>query len=782
MFAAFSSQRPERLMQDSRTTVIRKARADAVRPAPSADSVEELATQLAEEMLRRWRAGERPLPEEMLDRHPLLWDHPEAAADLIYEELCLRQEFGLEIPLEQVLARFPQWQQQLAMLFDCQRVLGPRQAAPDFPTAGESLGDFLLLAELGRGAHGRVFVASQLSLGDRPVVLKVTPLEASEHLTLARLQHTHIVPLYSVQDDPERRLRALCMPYFGGATLAQVLDALRPQPPAQRTGQNLLDALDRAQAACPLAAPARGPARQGLGWATYTEAVCWIGACLAEALHYAHERGLVHLDVKPSNILLAADAQPMLLDFHLAREPIRPDEAGPPWLGGTAGYLSPEQEAALLAAQRGHNVAQPVDGRSDLYSLGLVLYEALTGDLPAADEKPLPVSRANPAVSVGLADVIGKCLATDAAERYPHMAALALDLRRHLEQLPLAGVRNRSLSERWRKWRRRQPHGPALAAMMLAVFAAAGALALGAASHFSQRLDSARAALHDAQSQLAQGQWAGAIRTLEAGLAAIRDVPGQRHLSADLNHLLQQAEQVRADAGRADAARALHQLADRARLLYGAEPCPPSWLRGVEASCHDFWDKRAPIVKHLRPNAEHSLELGARDDLLDLAILWADLQVRLTLPGEREAAQRRARVILAEAEALFGPSLVLDEENKRHGAPARSAAPPRPGTAWEHYALGRALLCAGALGQAAAETAHAAHPEPPGLWPNFYQGQCAYRQGRFADAVTAYSVCIGAAPDAAGCFFNRALAYEALGRPEQARHDYDQAARLAKEN
>jgi eukaryotic-like serine/threonine-protein kinase len=782
MFAAFSSQRPERLMQDSRTTVIRKARADAVRPAPSADSVEELATQLAEEMLRRWRAGERPLPEEMLDRHPLLWDHPEAAADLIYEELCLRQEFGLEIPLEQVLARFPQWQQQLAMLFDCQRVLGPRQAAPDFPTAGESLGDFLLLAELGRGAHGRVFVASQLSLGDRPVVLKVTPLEASEHLTLARLQHTHIVPLYSVQDDPERRLRALCMPYFGGATLAQVLDALRPQPPAQRTGQNLLDALDRAQAACPLAAPARGPARQGLGWATYTEAVCWIGACLAEALHYAHERGLVHLDVKPSNILLAADAQPMLLDFHLAREPIRPDEAGPPWLGGTAGYLSPEQEAALLAAQRGHNVAQPVDGRSDLYSLGLVLYEALTGDLPAADEKPLPVSRANPAVSVGLADVIGKCLATDAAERYPHMAALALDLRRHLEQLPLAGVRNRSLSERWRKWRRRQPHGPALAAMMLAVFAAAGALALGAASHFSQRLDSARAALHDAQSQLAQGQWAGAIRTLEAGLAAIRDVPGQRHLSADLNHLLQQAEQVRADAGRADAARALHQLADRARLLYGAEPCPPSWLRGVEASCHDFWDKRAPIVKHLRPNAEHSLELGARDDLLDLAILWADLQVRLTLPGEREAAQRRARVILAEAEALFGPSLVLDEENKRHGAPARSAAPPRPGTAWEHYALGRALLRARALDQAAAEIAHAVHLEPQGLWPNFYQGQCAYRQGRFADAVTAYSVCIGAAPDAAGCFFNRALAYEALGRPEQARHDYDQAARLAKEN
>src|SRR5436190_898787 len=212
-----------------------------------------LVSELAAEMTRRWRQGERPIAEEFLDRHPDLWHHPEAAADLIYEELCLRQEFGPALPLEEVLGRFPQWRAQLEVLIDCQRILTGEMApaARRFPAAGETLGDFLLLAELGRGAQGPVFLASQLSLGDRPVVLKLTPCDADEHLSLARLQHTHIVPLYSVQDHPARGLRTLCMPYFGGATLSQLLEAMRSVPPARRTGQTLLAALDRLRADAP---------------------------------------------------------------------------------------------------------------------------------------------------------------------------------------------------------------------------------------------------------------------------------------------------------------------------------------------------------------------------------------------------------------------------------------------------------------------------------------------------------------------------------------------------
>jgi serine/threonine protein kinase/tetratricopeptide (TPR) repeat protein len=755
-------------------------------------AVETLAAKLVGEMIHRWRQGERPLAEDLLARHPELYAHPEAAADLIYEELCLRQEYGASVPVEEVLRRFPQWRPQLEVLFDCQRLLGPRPAAPQFPAAGELLGDFLLLADLGGGAQGRVFLASQLSLADRSVVLKLTPLEAGEHLSLARLQHTHIVPLYSVQDHPARALRALCMPYFGGATLAQLLEALRPLPPARRTGQDMLDALDRKatqlqNANCKMQignlhfaiCNSPSPAWQFLAQASYVEAVCWIGACLADALHYAHERGLVHLDLKPANGLLAADGQPMVLDFHLAREPIHPDERVPPWLGGTAGYMSPEQQAAVQAVQQGLPVTRPVDGRSDIYSLGVVLYEALAGSPPVPGEKPRPLHRVNPQVSVGLWDVIRKCLVGDAGDRYPDMAALAADLRRHLADLPLAGVRNRSLAERWRKWRRRRPYGMALAGMMLAVLTAAAAVAFGALSHVRQRLEEARTALIDGGALVARGEWEGAISTLSRGRAAARGVPFQRDLADELGRQLGLAEQARTAARRTAAGRELHQLADRVRFLYGANHVPPQIIRGLAAGCRAFWENRARVVERLSNPGSPALEPVVRDDLLDLAIFWADLQVRLAPPAGKPDARRKALTVLAQAESLVGASPVLDEERRFHGAPLTPPrkAPPAQ-TAWEHYALARSLLRSGNLDRAAAETERAVRLQPQGLWPNFYRGLCAYRRGRYADAALAYSVCVGTAPQAAGCFYNRALALAALGRTKQALLDYDRALRL----
>src|SRR5262249_2760202 len=159
-----------------------------------------------------------------------------------------------------------------------------------------------------------------------------------EFLCLARLQHTHIIPLYGVHDFPARNLRALCQPYLGGATLARLLDLLRPTPAARRTGRALVEALDRAGQGLPPALPGRGP-RAALARAPYAEAVCWIGLCLAEALQHAHERGLVHL--KPSNVLLAADGQPLLLDFHLALHPVPVGESAPEGMGGTPEYMSP---------------------------------------------------------------------------------------------------------------------------------------------------------------------------------------------------------------------------------------------------------------------------------------------------------------------------------------------------------------------------------------------------------------------------------------------------------
>src|SRR5262249_45117600 len=161
-----------------------------------------------------------------------------------------------------------------------------------------------------------------------------------------------------------------------------------------------------------------------------------------EALQYAHERGLLHLDLKPSNVLLAADGTPMLLDFHLARGPVPCGAPAPPWMGGTPGYLSPEQRAAMDAVADRRPVPAAVDGRSDVYSLALVLCEMLAGRPPAPGTS---LRGLNPRVSVGLADLLDRCLAGRAADRYPDAATLAADLRRHLADEPLRGVANRDL-------------------------------------------------------------------------------------------------------------------------------------------------------------------------------------------------------------------------------------------------------------------------------------------------------------------------------------------------
>src|SRR5262249_62127123 len=170
-----------------------------------------------------------------------------------------------------MLGCFPQWSAQLEIFLGCQerREVG---APPLSPAVGESVGDFHLLAKVGQGGHGCVFLARQTSLADRPVVLKFTPLLGHEHLSLARLQHTHIMPLFSVLEYPERNLRSLCMPYFGGTTLAQLLKTLATQPLAPPTGQDLLRALDEAQAAAGVDLPSRDPARQILARASYVQA------------------------------------------------------------------------------------------------------------------------------------------------------------------------------------------------------------------------------------------------------------------------------------------------------------------------------------------------------------------------------------------------------------------------------------------------------------------------------------------------------------------------------
>jgi serine/threonine protein kinase/Flp pilus assembly protein TadD len=752
-------------------------------------------------MARRWHEGEQPLAEEYLSRHPELCGQSDAVVRLIYEEICLRQERGQETASMEVVQRFPQWREQLEDIL-C-HPFPKRLQMPRMPEVGESLGGFRLLAELGHGIRGRVFLASQPALADRPVVLKITSCDGGEHRVLARLQHTHVVPIYSVQDFLDRNLRILCMPYFGGATLSQIAERLRAKQNVdgdktfdQFSGQDLLDALDQVSPTVAPTLPARGPCRQILTQLSYTRAICWIASCLADALEYAHERGLVHLDLKPSNVLLAADGQPMLLDFHLSQQPLRPHDPPPTWLGGTPAYMSPEQKAAVLAMREGRSVKTAVDGRSDIYSLGILLDEALGGFLrePRQDTKAREAAaKTRSLLTPGLEDLIRKCLQPIPSDRYRTAAAVGADLRRYLGDLPLHGVSNRSWSERWHKWRRRRPYALSLYGLSLAFMVAAAAAGLSALNQISHRYHEAQQDLMNGQAQMGNGEWEGAIQTFTHGISRAHMIPFSHDLQQDLTNGLQLARQNKA-------AHDFHLVADRIRIRSVADSLSDRELRDLEASCQAAWDS-LPLIAQRLPDLEEKDRQKVRRDFLDLAVLGADLRVRLASAREMKQAQESALQVLEEAEATIGPSSVIQAERQTltHGLGLKSDSGTSsksdesnrsPQTSWECCARGRSFLQAGKLDVAAREFKEAVRLEPGGLWPNYYAGVCAHRLGRSKEALQAFSVCVGAASATtegreqdtksiqAQILFNRALAYSGAGGDREALEDYNRALEL----
>jgi serine/threonine protein kinase len=719
-------------------------------PSPPSDTtdLDSLAERLAADMRRRWQAGERPTTEDYLALHPALCDQPAAAAELICEEISLRREDGQSGCSSEVLRRFPQWASRLRVLLELHDALAIEDD-PEYPVTGEVLGDFHLVAKLGRGLRGRVYLARQPSLGGRPVVVKLTGRSNVEHHVLARLQHTHIVPLYTAHDDPARRLRVLCMPFFGGATLAAVLDRLAPTPVERRTAADLWQALAAAQPveAGDLGARVAIPARAR---ASYPTAVCWIGACLADALSFAHQRGLLHLDVKPANVLLTAEGLPMLLDFHLARAALPAGAPPPPWLGGTPAYLSPEHRDALESVRRGQPVGTAVDDRSDLYSLGLVLYEALAGGRPGPGQLP-PLSTCNRQVSTGLSDVVARCLASRPEDRYPDAAALADDLRRHLVDRPLRGVRNRNLGERWRKWRRRWPH----ALGVLGLLAILGIAAILTAAHFVQRRQQARAALEE-----------GTAEAFRRGLAVVEGLPFQDDLKRELTSELHRVE-------RAEAVVELHRVAEQLRGLYGSDSLPPKEAAAIEQLGRRLWQQRHDLLA----SGEQ-----ANADLLELALLWSHLRVRLAGAQRAESARREALRNLDELEQTLGPSAVLAHEralHERHLGLARRRGPAAvPRSSWEHYALGCARLRGGDLEQARLDLARAVEIAPGSFWAQLHLGRCDLRLGRHEEALLAFNACVALRPDNPLCYLHRGMALTRLERRTEALRDADRALAL----
>ena len=411
-----------------------------------------------------------------LDAGVVLAQHPEfcrdksLVLDLIYEEYCQRRETGESPAPEEFCRRFPHFQSSLRRLLhahdflqDNPDLLAGGQPSP-WPQAGEQFLGFRVLRELGRGSFARVFLAEEPALGARRVAIKLSRQGDAEAQTLGRLEHPNVVPVHSVQVDGRTGFTIVCMPYLGSCTLCDVLDRVIGLGGPPRSAAVIGEALEAVRL------PGESLPLERRSWKrAYLGAVVQIAAEMAEALAFVHAQGIYHRDLKPSNVLLTTDCRPMLLDFNLSFDRL----AQVNQFGGTLPYMAPEH---LRATDPSHSDDPSlVDARSDLFSLGVILYELLSGQYPFGVEflqkslhearvqlleqqrqGPRPLQEVNPAVDRRLAQLVHRCLSNDPAKRPQSGAELATELRRSL-----------SAGRRLRRWVMR--HRVATVAVALAV-------------------------------------------------------------------------------------------------------------------------------------------------------------------------------------------------------------------------------------------------------------------------------------------------------------------------
>jgi WD40 repeat protein/serine/threonine protein kinase len=463
---------------------------------------------LVDEFAERYRRGERPSVKEYTDRYPQL------AADI-------RDLFPALAEIEQVKEeqRAPQ-------------TMGSGGRAAGLPL--RELGDYRILREVGRGGMGVVYEAEQVSLG-RHVALKVLPAQLRidgrrrarferEAKAAAKLHHTNIVPVFGVGEHDG--LPYYVMQFIQGLGLDTVIDELRrwragggtaPPPTTTAPPRPDVSAADVARSLVtgqfqpvpattavtpgpPAAAPARPsdpslslsttavslPGQSGDGpqsrKATYWQSVANIGVQVADALEHAHKQGILHRDIKPSNLLLDTHGTVWVTDFGLAKADDQDNLTRTGDLLGTLRYMPPE-------AFDGRN-----DMRSDVYSLGLTLYELLALR-PAFEETerhrlvkqvttaaPPALDRLNRAIPRDLVTVVHKAIDRDPARRYPTAGELAADLQHFLADEPIQ-ARRTSAAERLVRWARHHPGvAGSLAVIALLLVAATLVSALAARS------------------------------------------------------------------------------------------------------------------------------------------------------------------------------------------------------------------------------------------------------------------------------------------------------------
>jgi len=407
--------------------------------------------------------------------------------DVILEDLHLRRNLGETIDTSAYLRRFPQHAAQLRELMQLAGGPAPTvsslapQRTGEF-TVGQEIDDFDLVNTLGKGSFATVFLARQRSM-QRLVALKISRSRSNEPQTLAQLDHPHIVRVYDQRTLPEAEVHLLYMQFVPGGTLQEVIQQVRGVPAGARSGRIVLNLVDRALEERGLARPSYSLSRQVLEESNWPEAVCWLGARLAEALEYAHSRGVLHRDIKPANVLLSEEGSPKLADFNISFSNEVAASARE-FFGGSLSYMSPEQ----LEAYHPEMDVQPedLDARSDIYSLGVLLWELATGDRPFHDPMlsegilatvaDMAERRRNGVTQAtidnlphdfprGLRDVLLRCLAPKPQDRFADAGQLARALQLCLEPQVQALLRPDDDD-----WRLRAARHPVIAMIIVALF------------------------------------------------------------------------------------------------------------------------------------------------------------------------------------------------------------------------------------------------------------------------------------------------------------------------
>jgi serine/threonine protein kinase/tetratricopeptide (TPR) repeat protein len=703
---------------------------------------------------RRWRRCEPIGVEAYLQRQPHLRADPEAVLDLIYNEVVLRQEHGEQPGLAEYVQRFPQLEAELRRQFEVHQVLedpsctsfdssaqpGAAAGGPGGGPAGAeqlpAIPGYTVLGELGRGGMGVVYRARQVGL-NRLVAVKMLLGGAhagagtiarfrTEAEALAQLQHPHIVQIHEIGEHQG-------LPYFslelvGGVGLDSRL-AGTPQPA--------------------------------------TEAARLVET-LARAMHYAHQQGILHRDLKPSNVLLqpvsaagaaappARDASPSLplscfvpkiTDFGLAK--LRDLEGN--WTPsetfvGTPHYMSPEQ----AGGQSG-----PVGPAADVYSLGAILYELLTGQPPfegqtvlevlhqVRTQEPLPPSRRQAGVPADLEVICLKCLEKEPGKRYLSAHDLAEDLQHFLADAPIR-ARPATTWQRLRKWARRRPAATTLAAGSLGLL-----LALAAALPWYGRITA------QAARQRASDYYQRFVQLHDDAL-----------FHAQKTHALVQQTLAAGQASADD----LRVVEDTARAALSLAGCST--------------DAASPLALDPHLDDRQRAEMVAGCYTLHLVLAEVAVQAPHPGPAAPEGYHEGLR-ILARASQLGPPTRAYhqrrahyleqlgDRAEARRELEQAQRLPPR--TALDYFLIGYECYARGELAQAKAALEQALALEPHHFWAGYYLGLCHLQAQSWEAAKACLTTCAGQRPGFVWPYVLRGIAHARLNELAPALADFARA-------